>query len=471
MMRTSRSTFGVLATLPAALAIAAGAVLAQTAPTPAPLHPPSGGPDRPIVIAVLGDNFGPSELGDFREAAENFFVHGVLDDDFFRKHDKAFTIKTVFRPNANYGFRVGRTLRSNCNVSWDNNTDTAAALERDASAARATHVVVIGNYHYNFGCKYDNWIYVAKGAVGQDVLHHEFGHLVGGLFDEYSVSANAGQVHPDAPITRANCTSVQPAPHWSGVPQPYQPGCALYPSTLFHAYPTCRMGAHGREFCDVCRAELQRELECLMTRQGAKAQCNLLDPRKIDKPEVRLVRTPLYANVLRTEMAQPVSQDQAVVDTLRMLVRVQRNLENNKPIPNPIRIISASNSTAPNIPRIRRLGDYVYEVADETARTVAIGVIPSDPFEIREYAGGPNEHRRTPSGFATFLIPIPTLKREHLLEGSRAISITIYKLKPQVDNTPISAERLNFLKKEQVEVVAQLPAGAVRQQLKELPMP
>ena len=131
-----------------------------------------------------------------------------------------------------------------------------------------THVVVIGNHNYNFGCADDTWTYVAVGAVGEQIIHHELGHLIGGLKDEYAIAERATATYPD-PFDEVNCSAAPfatppTAPHWvrsgllasaaGGFPE----GCALYGKAIVRPSNDCRMGAHGNAFCSVCSAEMKK---------------------------------------------------------------------------------------------------------------------------------------------------------------------------------------------------------------------
>jgi hypothetical protein len=297
-------------------------------------------------------------------------------------------------------------------------------------------------------------------------LQHELGHLIAGLFDEYALDGSVALTRAGGEILRANCSSVQPAPHWAGVPNVrFLPGCALYPN-VYHPFDTCRMGTHGREFCPICDREMRTELLCLKNPDDPK-YCSGR-PESITTADSRLTPEPILSKaalanleVLRAGLAfQPASQD-ASAPLLRMLVRVESATAA------PLKIVSATDSTGRHILRNRRIGDYVYEVTENG--TVTLGVLPGNPFEIREYSGGINEHRGTPTRSATFLIQIPNVTRAALLSGARNMGIVVYRLRPDAGNEPVTSSRLNEMRAKGIaETVVQLSASQVREQLKGL---
>lgn len=428
------------------------------------IHPQTGA-GGPIVIAVLADNFQASEMQDFKEAAANFFTHGVLADTFYGSRSSAFTVKTVFKAvtapgTSNYGFALGASADTNCSVKWNQNgVDTATAVDAAVPAPASTsasvtappytHIVVIGNYNYNFGCQVDNWTYVAIGAVGQQTLHHELGHLIGGLFDEFSLPQNQNLTSPDAPIDGLNCRTISGTtpPNWGVSGAGSLPGCALYGKDIVHAFPECRMGAHGLAFCEVCHSQMNIAIDCWEHPERRPAQCNP------DLPPVNTANTrpapviaharplPLPANVRvlsagfnLTELFQAPQ-----AETLRLLVRVT-----SKPS-GPIKVLSVKDSNARHVPMLRRTGNFVYEVS-EAGRILSVGVLPGNPFEVHAHNGGVNEHKANATSTATFTLAIPNETRTRVTGATRAVEIAFYKLTPQAGYEPITPSRLNDLK-------------------------
>lgn len=439
------------------------------------VHPPSG-PGGPIVVAVLADNFTAAEQNDFEEATANLFTYGLFADSvldasghwqpgFYRTHQGAFTVKTFFEPvnahgSSKYGFLLAP--RTNCSIAWDEGVkSTAAEVERAAAnVPGATHIVVIGNHDYTFGCKNDNWVYIATGAVGQQLLHHEFGHLIAGLYDEFALPDFATLPHPDAPIRRLNCSTDVANPHWGNLAN--LPGCGLYGRSIIHPQHMCRMGAHGDAFCVVCNGEMQNEIKCL---ENPRASCGSAastggGPLRVARIAMavsspgHVPSSPMTA--LRTAALQPSAQEAPL---LRLLIQVPGKAGGA------IQVLSATDSKGEAIVRTRRLGDFVYEVRDGD-RTLTLGVVPGNPFETRAYSGGLPEHRAKPDEpTATILIMVPNETRGQILAGGRAVEVAIYQLDA---NAPpvLNPETFNALRKAgRARVHAQLSAAALRSQI------
>src|SRR5687767_14887249 len=77
------------------------------------IHPPAGGATNPVVIAVLADGYTSAEEKEFDADAANFFLSGLLQDEFFFKGKAGFMrIATNFesvvsRGTSKYGFKMG----------------------------------------------------------------------------------------------------------------------------------------------------------------------------------------------------------------------------------------------------------------------------------------------------------------------------------------------------------------------------
>jgi hypothetical protein len=440
------------------------------------LHPPSG-PGGPIVVAVLADNFTATEQKDFEEAAANLFTYGLFADSvldksgkrqpgFYRTHQGAFTVKTFFEPvkahgSSKYGFLLAP--RTNCSISWDENLTTVEVDRAAANVPGATHIVVIGNHDYTFGCKHDNWVYIATGAVGQQVLHHEFGHLIAGLYDEFALPDFA-ELSPKAPIKRLNCSTDVAQPHWGQLDNLLK--CGLYGQNIIHPQRMCRMGAHGDWFCVVCKYEMEKEIQFL---QNPRALAGSIastggSPLRVARISMAVsgpghVRSsPMTA--LSTAAVQPSPQEAPL---LRLLIQMPGKAGGA------IQVLSATDSKGVATVRNRPLGDFVYEVRDR-GRTLALGVVPGNPFETRAYSGGLPEHRAKPDEpTAKILIMVPNETRGQILAEDRMVEVAIYQLDARSDDPPVTPASLIKLNEAgRARVHAQLSAADFRSQILKL---
>lgn len=439
----------------AAIVCLAGLVLPTTlaAQQPVQIHPASGMPSGPIVIAVLADHFTVNQEAAFNQAAANFLIHGLLAEPFFAAHKPAITIKTVFQPwvegtPSNYGF-VLEAGKTNCSINWADNTPQLIEAAVRASVNPA-HVVVIGNHRFNFGCQEANWAYVARGAVGQQVLEHEFGHLLTGLYDEFS-DPNQRPIHPGG-IDRANCSSRNP-PQWTPLGLPgvtNSPGCDLHAAGIVRPFPDCKMRSPRTKFCEVCSRELHSAISCF----GKEEPCNPAPPGpnagNRASPPAGLPTTVRVSGA--GFFLQPPPPPQLETSSVQLLLRVNRTGN--------ITVLTATDVVGPVISQHRRVGDYAYEITD-SGKTIAVAVVPGDPFKTRSSRGGAGSHsNRDDDGAATILVSVPQATRETL--RGRAIEIAFYRL-GSTGNRGISPDTLPGLRSEkQATRFAGLPVDALR---------
>jgi hypothetical protein len=441
------------------------------AQTPVQIHP-APPPDvvRPITIAVLADGFTAAEQNDFKDAAENFFTYGLLGDGDFQPHKDLISIKTIFKAvtvtsASQFGFVLGAGV-TNCSISWDESTGptgTAALIEAAAAPANPTHVVIIGNHNYNFGCADDTWTYVAVGAVGEQIIHHELGHLIGGLKDEYAIPELAKVRYPD-PFDEVNCSTAPfatppTAPHWvtsgllaapaGGFPE----GCALYGLGIVRPTDDCRMGAHGTAFCKVCSTEMQKTWDYYSNPEGWNPN-----------PSARAIPANLRISTagFSLQPSQPQNPQPPQGSQLRLLTNVNR-------VTGAVTVQTATDVTGALVPRLRRVGPYVSEVR-EGNNLIALEVISGDPFSSHGYRGGGSQHTRvpgeppTPSDTASIVVSIPGVSRADIISGKRAVGLAFYQLGPTVKDPIIQrAAWENYRTGNQVKRIADVTPDKLKE--------
>ena len=181
--------------LPRLSSLAAAMLLWYVSASPAAaqqIHPQGGaGATNPVVIAVLADGYTAAQQPAFNADAANFFLSGLLQDQYFKTKAGLMRITKVFDDvvppaTSNYGFRMG-VMQGACELAFP--TDTTN-IQIAAASIGANYVVVIGNYPYTVGCTLGNVAYVSAGASGVKVLEHEFGHMLASLWDEFGVPGN-----------------------------------------------------------------------------------------------------------------------------------------------------------------------------------------------------------------------------------------------------------------------------------------
>jgi IgA Peptidase M64 len=451
MIHHTHST-GALAGALFLVGVVSGEALAQTT-----IYPPSG-TGGGYVIAVVSDGYVSSEEWKFDRAVDGLILNGLMQDPFYSSHGSAFTIKKTFKASPQsqqslFQIKPNYDLRR-CYIDYVEG-DTTKAIDDVVKDLAPMRVVVVGNYEgVSLGCRVDNWTYVSAGAreIG-GVLEHEFGHLIAGLFDEYTLNPPPFTDEVD----RLNC-STKETPYWflsGGLPASAttiptnEPGCLLYESESSHLivrpYKMCMMRAAGAPFCDICSGEMADQLasvtvvapisrldripllrslsEALIVHAAFMQQpARKADPRQpATVPPTEITRRP----------AQPPSA-RPPAPHVRLLIEVKNDQDAAK---RTTRVVSATDVTAPVVTRIRNVGTYAWE-ALEDGKPIATGVFPGDPFQRAPYgnAGAPHPAAQ-PIAVSTVVVMIPNRTLEELRK--RSIDIVFFKLKPSAGREEI----------------------------------
>ena len=384
-----------------------------------------------IVIAVVADHFVSGQDLDFEVAVTNLFDNSLLADPDYSAHADDFSIVPIYQafvPSTASDYGIEVVAGVDCNITWKPNTTT---LLDDAIAAlqpglNPDYIVVIGNDTGAFGCANSSWAYVTSGSFGVPILEHELGHLFGGLFDEYVSELHETESFPGV-IGCRNCSTNTTAPHWMsrglGGSFTNDLGCKLYGLGIVRPTSNCRMGNRGARFCAVCKREMDHAFAYF-------GNPDVTDPGvacPIPNPDVTNPSAPAPPRNLRIKGAGLFVQPpppQPTPPAADQLVRVVVTLDRLK---NAALVQRARNATGRFVPRFRRLGNYVYEVS-EAGKTITVGVLSGDPFELHDFRGTPQGHpiQRTERADVVVIIPGQTI--EALRTPGRAVQISFYRL-------------------------------------------
>ena len=400
------------------------------------------------IIVVVSDGYAADESWKFERAVDGLVLNGLMADAFYSAHGAAFTIHRVFRPQptsgqSEFGIRPNYNVNS-CYIDIDPGpaaTLTPATLpqgttEKIEAAVKALSpiwTVVVGNYEgVSMGCRVDSWTFVSAGAREMGgVLEHEFGHLIGGLGDEYALMP-LGVPYPTPPIDGPNCSTVVQggvkSPSWSTpgtLPQtPTNPdGCLFFATGVYHAYNECRMHSADAPFCAVCAAEMELNL--------AKHAANPL-ARVTSSPPILMAGFFQQAQPVRPAIVTPPAQTARIAPAVRLMVEIV------KPSPGAntgatARVTSIVDVTTPLAQNYRRVGDYVYGIVDGASTVMDVTVLPGDPFQRRAYGGTAAPHRasddpitKTPVVSARMVVVLPNMTRAQL--ATREVHVLFYRL-------------------------------------------
>jgi hypothetical protein len=450
MIHHTHST-GALAGALFLVGVVSGNALAQTT-----IYPASG-TGGGYVIAVVSDGYVSSDEWQFDRAVDGLILNGLMQDTFYSSHGSAFTIKKIFKASplsqqSLFQIKPNYDLRR-CYIDYVEG-DTTKAIDDVVKDLAPVRVIVVGNYEgLSFGCRVDNWTYVSAGAreIG-GVLEHEFGHLIAGLFDEYTLNPPPFTDEVD----RLNC-STKETPYWSlsdGLPASAttnptnEPGCLLYESETAHLirrpYSMCMMRATGAPFCDICAGEMADQLASHTVAPSSRldripllrslSEALIVHAASMQQPARKAdARQPptVQPTAITRRAAQPPSARPPAAH-VRLLIEVKDDPDATK---RTTKLVSVTDVTAPVVTRIRQVGTYAWE-ALEDGRPIATGVFPGDPFQKAPYgnAGAPHPAaQRTAVSSVVVMIPNRTLEELR----KRNIDIVFFKLKPSAGREEI----------------------------------
>ena len=459
--------------------VATFSVFALTGATVRPIHPPTLGGGGPLLIAIVGDHYLSGQEDEFNYDVDNFIKRGLLIDSYYKDRKDDWRIVSYFEPTdvgkeSRYGFKVGLG-EGNCAVMDDQ--DPAKTTVQLLAAAVGTdtpqHTIVIGNHPYNFGCSKGDWTYVAVGAVGSDVLQHEFGHLIASLWDEWvppmdmaaaptNGTAASSPHYPStwSPSDTRNCwpwgTGAPTPANWHNHVPAFSPrpvdklGCDQVADGVIRPYDICRMGAaQVRRFCEVCKAEMDKSFAELVAEANAFAAAggtadvtipSTLNLRASHTPTESGFRIVNAAFELQPPavVAQPVPQPVSKAITRPILKVVLRY----NPDTRTVTFREMTDGSGQYVPNYRRTGQYMYEIMDGTER-IDVGVIPDRVLEAHGSRGGA-PHTTTKLAEVEIVVMVPGRTVASL--DTRPLQVQFYKIPTWVTDRTITKASFPDLK-------------------------
>ncbi|HZI12490.1 MAG TPA: M64 family metallopeptidase [Myxococcus sp.] len=273
------------------------------------------GPDAgKLVVVVMGDGFTAAEQSAYNTQVTNMVTHGMFGNDFFREQQNAFNVYRLNLESAESGVdRITYNLNGTPNDTRDdtvtsrvnkntalhyaysgewshcwlehtfsifgtNMTESAknTALS-NAGLSHANYIIVLLNEPGFGGCNRGPRDIVQTLGVGWDVVAHEAGHGIGGLWDEYSVAGHysGGAVNTRNCSTTLNRSSV----FWNRYIAPATAvpttllagmdsnrtvgefeGCGTNVTGIWRPVHNCRMNGNTPDFCPVCKTLMRKSL-------------------------------------------------------------------------------------------------------------------------------------------------------------------------------------------------------------------
>jgi hypothetical protein len=480
-MRIVRCSIAVL--LLTLLAVAQAS--AQTVTTRKILN---NGPDGDkLVFAVVGDGYSSAEQAKYADDVDRLVINGVMAHDFYSDNRSAFNVYRVdlistetgvSRLNAPKNTALKTIYTGDWNRCWiepSNDTETLlnAAL---TNVPKYDFVLIVQNESGFGGCRRGSRLYVT-GGIGWDVVAHEWGHGIGGLFDEYSVSSRPVYVGP--PVNVRNCSTVLNGTQvaWMGliqqgftIPPATQfgtgidpntsvgmfQGCATYMSGIYRPVHECRMKTNAPHFCPVCLGLMKAAVTPYLA-------ANPAGPANGATIGTNGLRDALFVNAsfaaVNGQTPTPSPQSGSF---LQVVVRLKKG-GNATPVK-----ITEVEGVLP--PQDQQASNTVVETTSG-AQTLGVQFLQDDPFTVRGFTDPNNPERGElfeETDEATIVIRMPRTDLNSAAAGP-GVGLKLYEVKPEsslfVDTNTVG----NFeqLKSQRVlEEQTRVPPGKLKDAVK-----
>lgn len=257
------------------------------------------GPDgAKKILVVMGDGYAAGDQAKYNGDVDTLVINGVFANDFFREDQNAFNVYrlnlisvdsgvsqkryddgnvipgSIVNKNTALGY-IWTGSWAHCWLEGSANTGTLVNNALNTYVPNYNYVVVILNQDSYGGCGGGGFQTVPRG-VTWPVLAHEYGHGIGGLADEYTVSgAFSGTMNGP------NCSTVldRPNVHWNRFLGPATPipttfgagmdsnrtvgmfeGCATKVTGVYRPVNNCRMNSNSPPYCPVCYTTMKKNL-------------------------------------------------------------------------------------------------------------------------------------------------------------------------------------------------------------------
>ncbi|HEX8291558.1 MAG TPA: M64 family metallopeptidase [Pyrinomonadaceae bacterium] len=173
------------------------------------------GPDADrMVIVVLGDGYAQADQAKYRDDVRRLVVNGVLAHDVYGDNRRAFNVYRVDLVSAETGVSTPTKTKDTAlklvytgkwNSCWIRpSAQTTARIKAAVKGIDYNLVLLVCNENGFGGCQSSNRMYITSG-INWDLVAHEYGHAIAGLFDEY---VEKNEDYPGPAINNGNCSTV-----------------------------------------------------------------------------------------------------------------------------------------------------------------------------------------------------------------------------------------------------------------------
>jgi hypothetical protein len=244
-----------------------------------------GADGEKLTFVVLGDGYAQADQSKFADDVDRLVVKGVFGHDFYKSNYAAFNVYRIDLVSKDSGVSHLDETRdtalkviysgdwNRCWLEESSETDQLI-VNAIAGVSKIDFVLVIANEGGYGGCQRGGRLYITAGDEW-DVVAHEYGHGIAGLYDEYSVSGT----YTAPPINVKNCSTVKDRKgvSWSRLIDATTPvptdslttldpnrtvglftGCDYAENGIYRPVQNCRMKTNTPAFCPVCLGLMSR---------------------------------------------------------------------------------------------------------------------------------------------------------------------------------------------------------------------
>lgn len=422
------------------------------------------GPDaKRMVIVVLGDGYAQNDQEKYRKDVQKLVVDGVLAHDVYGDNRRAFNVYRVDLVSAESGVSTPTDSKDTAlklvytgvwESCWINpSSQTTALIKAAAKGIDYNFVLLMCNESGFGGCQSGKRMYITSG-INWDLVAHEYGHAVAGLFDEYveKQTAYTGPV-----INVGNCSTVLDRSKvvWrsliaASTPIPTKPGvgvgaatvgmfegCNTFKKKIYRAADNCLMRESDQSpvpsFCPVCRPLMTTALAPFLPAPADADSEAGHDPATGGESEV---------------MGEVNENEGGSYLFVELRITPDGNFE----------VLSAEELPGTPVPQKVPISRFAYEVVTG-GDTLSVETLAEDPFVSRSFPPpgsglGPG-YRRAERAVLPVRIPVSAAG----LADDQTIGLRLYAVEPGADATALDADTLPALNAGgQLELRAEIPA-------------
>jgi hypothetical protein len=414
-MRTNRLIFRfILGTL-----LIAAATSAQT-PQKIVDHGPDG---EKKTFVVLGDGYSAAEQAKFASDVDALLIKGVFGHDFYKGNFEAFNVYRIDLVSSDSGvstpsFAKNTALKVIYNGVWnrcwleESKTTDALITKAAAKVPKYDYVLILANETRYGGCRRGSRLYVTSGS-GWNVVAHEYGHAIAGLYDEYPVKG-AGPYNQD-PVNANNCSTVPdrnsvvwhelidantvvPSDNLRNIDANNTvgefTGCNYAETKIYRPVRTCRMHSVEQSFCPVCLGLMHDVLAPFLT-TAAAPPTGFASGQSVEGPgEGKFVN---------------------------IVVRISRNQEPS--------IVKATEVTGRLVSSQQAAPPYFFTFSKDATTNYA-DFVPEDPYLVRGFADPEHPEKGEKliqADSATIIVNVP---RTDIASATHDLGMQLYKVGP-----------------------------------------